>query len=169
MVSKIKIDKTKAFIEVEGEEEFVEKIYTEFCSEESPEDYQKPRLYILAALLILCVSFVFFHFYINRPWSGIALGFTAGFIGLIARNLTFMSGNVTEKPGKNLYFSYIAYGLFIVASSLLIFGLLDFYSYKTLLNFYFFFLPLNFYVGLLAYSAISGIDSVLDKLSKLLK
>lgn len=161
MITKIKTNKARSFIEVEGEQEFVEKTYKEFPTNEKKEDYgpiRKCISFLLIAVIIILVFTVFL--FINGCWDKIILGFTAGLAGLFTRNLVFMSGSIEEKPGKKLLFSYSAYLLFIFASTLLILGLLKLYLSNPDL-FYFFLLPLNFYVGLMTYSVI---DKILDKL-----
>lgn len=167
-MARIKAGKAGSFIEVEGEQRFVEEIYQDFLREPA-EDYKKVRQCItIFLLMIFVIAFVVASLSIGECWSKIIFGFSAGLVGLIARNLTFMSGGIIEKPGKNLCLSYLAYLLFVVASSLLIFGFLDnsvriSTSTKPYL-FYVFLLPLNFYVGLMAYSAIEFLNRILNKL-----
>lgn len=168
MVTKIKTDKYKNIIEVEGEQDFVKEIYQDFFSKQKQsENYQKDRKYIAIFLFIISIVTFVSAFYIYDEFlKKIFFGFTAGLVGLNVRNIIFLSGIMEEKPRKKLYWSYLAYFLFVVASSLLIFGLLNLSVKITTTTpdlFYFFLIPLNFYIGLITYSAIDFLKSMVNK------
>ncbi|MBI1838937.1 MAG: hypothetical protein HYR95_01390 [Candidatus Colwellbacteria bacterium] len=170
MTTRIKADKTKSIIEIEGEEKFVERIYNDFVKEPLKQDYtaERTRISIILSLLIpfLLVLSSDNNLFLLFSDSKVFIGFAIGFVGLLTRNTIFMSGSIPEKSGKRLWLAYLAYSLFIIASSLLIYGVLSIYPKSIEPHlFYAFLLPLNFYIGLMTYSVIE----FFDRISKLFK
>lgn len=169
-MTKIKLDQNEIFIKVESAEnfgkDFVKKQYdiwvTTKTQEQHHEDYTRIRKWICVVLIAIIILLgVVVYFYFDEYWDKVILSFIAGLVGLFARNLRFMSGIIKEQQNKKLWFSYSAYFLFILASSLLIFGIISLY-FSTSNLFYFFLLPLNFYIGLLTYFIFTLIEKILS-------
>lgn len=171
-MTKIKVDNEKNLVEVEGEENFAKNFVKEQSEiwnkiEQKNKDIRSEISNILLAIIVLLLFFLFTKMPTLIPiidngitWN-FTLGFIAGLIGLFVRNLIFLSNGMKEKSGKNLYIAYLAYFIFLVFSSLLIFGFL--YEKTTSdTPSLFFLIPLNFFVGMMTYSVI---DIILSKLS----
>lgn len=173
-MTRIKIDRNKNFIELDGEGDFVKDFAKKQCddfekTEKTETNYKEDRknisLILAILFLVLLAIFLYYNCENNSSFvfiSRIILGFAAGIVGLFTRNLIFLSGGIKEKSGKDLYRSYLAHSLFTFFSSLLIFSILEL-KISTSDLFYTFLLPLNFYVGLMTYAVFD----LLNKISKI--
>ena len=160
-MTKIKTDKTNSYIEIEGEQEFVEKTYRDFkkfgASQEKRE-YTIARIGIMAILiLVIIIGLSLFLTNTDTTWLShlfsykVLFGFIVGLFGLLFTNINFIGKK--EQANKNLWFQYlIKYPLFIISSSLFVFSILNLndkigQSYL----FYSFTIPINILVGLETY------------------
>ena len=172
MLTRIKIDKIKSYIEVEGEQEFVEKIYQDFRADNTPQksEYTSTRLWIMLTLVLIILvgvvlflrvgDIVLFSSFLSHK---IIFGIVAGLFGLLLRNIYFIGKK--EQAGKNLWVQYIIkYPLFIVFSSLFVFSILNLNDkIEQSYLFYSFALPLNIYIGLETYHVTEWLEKLMQK------
>lgn len=96
----------------------------------------------------------------------LAIGFSAGILGLIIRNFIFLSSGIEEKSGKDIRLAYLAYSVFVLFASLFIFSFLKINLSVIGLEFYLLLLSFNFYAGVITYEVFSLIKEALSKLKQ---
>ncbi|OGI60532.1 hypothetical protein A2641_03290 [Candidatus Nomurabacteria bacterium RIFCSPHIGHO2_01_FULL_37_25] len=172
-MTKIKIDKNKNIIEIEGEEKSIKKFIKEQCENwDKKKDYKPERDKVSKWLVSIIIALFLFALVILCPWNFIidftligwfVLSLATGLLGLLVRNFIFISSGFKEKSGKDIELAYFSYSIFILFSSLLIFVIFnENISEPKSILFYHLLPSINFFVGLMTYSIISFFEKILS-------
>lgn len=144
--------------------------YKKDCEEK--QDYKLERNHITCVLGLL--AFIVPMVVLNSPMylqeifylRELATGFSAGLLGLIIRNFIFLSSGIKEKSGKDIRLAYLAYSVFVLFTSLLIFSFLKINLSVTGLEFSLLLLSFNFYSGVITYGVLDFIKEALNRLKQ---
>jgi len=158
--------------ELKKQNESVSETPNETRDKEEKQDYtpQRRKITFVLGMLALIVPVIVLRspIYLQETiyLYELAIGFSAGLLGLIVRNFIFLSSGIKEKSGKDIHLAYLAYSAFVLFTSLLIFAFLKINLSVIGLEFYLLLLSLNFYAGVITYGVLNLIKEAVNQFKK---